>query len=300
MPQKENGVDGLVNSSKPFTRRTRRRNTRTEDYTRQADPHTRYMEPHTHQEEPHSHQGKLRTRKPNPHTPQTEPHTQGTYSRNQVTDTHAQSTTPNTQAEATLTTYENQSLGMRTLDNLLRNVAVVGALLLTIVALRNIGDPQAQSVFSAIQAGTNMEWDESLGKLSFVSNLIPESVQAVWGEGRAISVMAPCYGEITHVWSRTEPYLEILSNMADIRAVANGEIMSVAHGPGEEIIIRLRHDDDTESLYGNLAVCYMDVGEYVFQGDIIATVLPEKPLAFELRHDGRSIDPKGKLRSLTD
>jgi septal ring factor EnvC (AmiA/AmiB activator) len=44
----------------------------------------------------------------------------------------------------------------------------------------------------------------------------------------------------------------------------------------------------------------MDVGDYVFQGDIIASGLEGKPLAFELRVDGRSIDPKGKLQSLTD
>ena len=204
---------------------------------------------------------------------------------------------------AILTTCEKRNhMGgaMLSLDNLLRNVAVVGALLLVIVALRGAGNPQAQSVFSAIQAGMNMEWDESLGKLSFVNNLIPESVQAVWGERNNLSVMAPCHGEIVHAWSRSEPYLEIQSSVADVRAVANGEVMAIAHGLEEEVIIRLRHDDHTESLYGNLAECYMDEGDYVFQGDIIAAVLRGKPLAFELRQDGRSIDPKGKLQSLTD
>lgn len=204
---------------------------------------------------------------------------------------------------AVLTTYERETpRGGRilALDKLLRNVAVVGAMLLVIVAIRNIDSPQSQSVFAALQSSTNMEWDESLGKLSFVSNLLPSSVQAVWGEQESISVLAPVSGEIVHAWSQAEPYLEMLSAVEDVRAVANGEIMAVAHGLDEEFIVRLRHDDSTESIYGNLAVCHMDVGDYVFQGDIIATVLQGKPLAFELRKDGRSIDPKGKLQSLTD
>ncbi len=210
---------------------------------------------------------------------------------------------PETKTSAVLTTLPpRKSWGSRflQLDQLLRNVAVVGVLLLVIVAVRNVDHPEAQSVFSALQASTSMEWDESLGKLSFVSNLLPESVQSVWKEQESISVMAPCHGEIVHAWSQAEPYLEMASGVADVRAVANGEIMSIAHGLDEEVIVRIRHEDQLESVYGNLAACYMDIGDYVFQGDIIATALEGKPLAFELRKDGRSIDPKGKLHSLQE
>ena len=56
-------------------------------------------------------------------------------------------------------------------DKLVRNLAVVGAMLLTVVAVKNAGSPNAQSVFGALQASTEMEWDESLGKLSFVSGI---------------------------------------------------------------------------------------------------------------------------------
>ncbi len=204
---------------------------------------------------------------------------------------------------AVLTKIEKPAFGMGrflAVDRLLRNIAVVGALLLVVVAVRNTGTTPTQSVFAALQSNVNVEWDESLGKLSFVSNLIPSSVQAVWNEQDTASVLAPSSGEVVHAWSEAEPYLELKSGVADVRAAANGEIMSIAHGLDEELIVRLRHDDNTETLYGNLAACYMDVGDYVFAGDIIATVLNGKPLAFELRKDGRSIDPKGKLKSLHD
>ncbi len=183
------------------------------------------------------------------------------------------------------------------LDNLLRNVAVAGALLLVIVAVRNLEGTPTQSVFAALQSNMNMEWDESLGKLSFVSNLLPNSVQGVWNEQETVTVLAPMGGDVVHAWSQAEPYLELQGTVTDVRAAANGEIMSIAHGLDEEVIVRLRHDDNTETLYGNLAACYMDVGDYVFEGDIIAVVQQGKPLAFELRRDGRSIDPQGKLKS---
>ena len=50
-------------------------------------------------------------------------------------------------------------------DKLVRNLAVVGAMLLTVIAVKNAGSPDAQSVFGALQASTEMEWDESLGKM---------------------------------------------------------------------------------------------------------------------------------------
>lgn len=183
------------------------------------------------------------------------------------------------------------------LDNLLRNVAVVGAIVLVIIAARNQQGTPTQSVFAALQSGMNMEWDESLGKLSFVSNLLPESVLGVWSQQENIAVLAPSNGVVVHAWTREEPYIELKGTVTDVRAAANGEVMSVAHGLEEEVILRIRHEGNTETLYGNLAASYVDVGDYVFEGDIVATVLEGKPLAFELRKDGRSIDPKGKLKS---
>ncbi|NLO86866.1 MAG: M23 family metallopeptidase [Clostridiales bacterium] len=202
------------------------------------------------------------------------------------------------QTSATLVEYPKESSwGKRLLqtDKLIRNFAVVGGLLLTLVAIKNTGQPQAQSVFSAIQESAGMEWDESLGKLSFVGGFLPEGVQEVWSETESISVLAPIVGETVHAWSEQEPYVEYMSTVSDVRAVADGEVMSIAHGLDEEQIIRVRHVNDTESIYGNLSSCYLEVGDTVYAGDIIASVLPDKPLAFEYRKDGRSINPDGLL-----
>ena len=180
-------------------------------------------------------------------------------------------------------------------DRLIRNLAVTGALLLVIVAVKNAGLPETQSVFSALQASMDMEWEESVGKLSFVNGLLPEGIREVWSGGETLAVYAPLAGETVHAWSASEPYIELQGAVTDVRAAADGEIMSVAHGMEEERIVRIRHDDGTESVYGNLLVCYEEVGERVSAGDIFARVAPGEPLAFELRRDGRSVDPDGLL-----
>ena len=89
--------------------------------------------------------------------------------------------------------------------------------------------------------------------------------------------------------------LSNVGSMDDIRAAADGEVMSIAHGPDEERIIRVRHDDGTEALYGNLQHCYVEAGQRVYAGEIIASLIGDQPLAFELRVDGRSVDPRGKM-----
>ena len=180
-------------------------------------------------------------------------------------------------------------------DRLVRNLAVTGVLLLTVVAVRNSSLPQAQSVFGALKETAGMEWDESLGKLSFVSDFLPEGVREVWNEKPAMTVLAPMNGETVHAWSEREPYITIQSNVSDVRAAADGEVMSIAHGMNEERILRVRHDDGSEALYGNLLNCYVGEGDRVYAGDVIAALIRDQPLAFELRMDGRSVNPEGRL-----
>ena len=53
-------------------------------------------------------------------------------------------------------------------DLLVRNFAIVGVMLLTVLALKNSPTPEAQSVFAVLKDSAGLEWDESIGKLSFV------------------------------------------------------------------------------------------------------------------------------------
>ena len=175
-------------------------------------------------------------------------------------------------------------------DRLMKNLAFSCGLMLVILALRTANQPASQTVFSALEAGVNTEWEESIGKLSFVTSLLPEEIQQVWAETESTVVFAPVQGEIIHAWTRQEPYIEMLGNSSDVRAVADGEIMSIAHGEDEERIVRIRHRDGTEALYGNLSACFHEVGEMVYTGDPFARLLEGKPLACDYRRNGRSVE----------
>ncbi|MBE5794131.1 MAG: M23 family metallopeptidase [Clostridiales bacterium] len=176
-------------------------------------------------------------------------------------------------------------------ENLTRNFAVVGCLALMVLAINHSGREENISVFSALKSEMTATWDNDIGKLSFVSELLPPEIREVWNPSPAANVMAPVSGQVVHAWSLQEPYLEFQCSMTDVCSSGAGEVMSIAHGLNEERIIRIRHTDGSETLYGNLKECFVDVGSIVNGGDIIGSLLPGYPLAFELRVDGRSVDP---------
>ena len=62
-------------------------------------------------------------------------------------------------------------------ERLLRNTAIACALLLTILAVRNIDQPWSNAAVSGIESALTMriDLDQSLGKLSFVRSIMPES-----------------------------------------------------------------------------------------------------------------------------
>lgn len=184
-------------------------------------------------------------------------------------------------------------------DQLARNLAVVGVLFALVVAVRSAGTEQAQSVFGALKETAGMQWDDSVGKLSFVNALLPESIQAVWNAETNIEVFSPVNGEIVHAWSRKEPYVLMNSSLRNVRAAEDGEVMSIAHGPDEERIVRIRHEN-CETLYGNLASTTLQEGDLVYAGDIFGQLMDGRALSFELRVDGKSVDPQGHMMPILE
>lgn len=178
------------------------------------------------------------------------------------------------------------------LDRAIRDIAVAASLLVLLIAMKSAGDGSTlQAVFTTLQSDANTEWDESLGKLSFVNNWLPQGVSEVWQPSDAASIAMPVQGEVVSAWTAQEPYLELSSASGEVHAVKRGEVMALAHGLEEELILRLRHEDGSESIYGNLAACYVAEGDVTYEGDVIAQVLDGRPLAFEYRLNGRSVDP---------
>lgn len=176
-------------------------------------------------------------------------------------------------------------------EKLTRNLALAGMLVITISAIRNTQLPSGQTVLTAVQHMIVSDWDETLGKISFVSHMFPETVSVFFSAPGEQTLIAPCAGIISHPWSQQEPYLAYDTVDRHVYALADGHVMSVAHGINEERIIRIRQDDGLETLYYNLADTSVREGDAVTTLTCLGEKLPGAPVVVEVRKDGLSINP---------
>lgn len=181
-------------------------------------------------------------------------------------------------------------------EKLARNFAFAGILTLSVVAVRNAELPTGKTVLTAVREMIDANWDGSLGKISFVSNLLPESMAVFFETDLHTELTAPCFGEAVHAWSEEEPYLGYGAGNGKVYAVSAGQVMSVAHGLEEERVVRVRHEDGLESLYYNLASVNVREGDEVSAQTCIGTALAGKQALLEVRRAGRPIDPAPFLR----
>lgn len=137
--------------------------------------------------------------------------------------------------------------------------------------------------------------DDRLGKLSFVSSLFPEAT-LVFGESHADALALPVSGEVVHAWSEVEPYTSWRTEDEKVRASAAGEVLGVYHGEDEEYLVQVLGADGLACLYGNLGECYVQTGDSVAEGDTLGALLPGRDCVWEVRQDGRSVNPAGYLR----
>ena len=85
-----------------------------------------------------------------------------------------------------------------------------------------------------------------------------------------------------------------------VKCVNDGKVKEIKNDPKLGLMVRIEHDNNLESIYGNLLTTeFIKEGEYVKQGQTIATVgntarfeiADESHLHFELKKNGKNIDP---------
>ncbi|MBR4537443.1 MAG: M23 family metallopeptidase [Clostridia bacterium] len=193
---------------------------------------------------------------------------------------------PKEQAEITYLPSDQPRWGER----LARNLALAGMLAITIAAMRNAELPTGTTVLTAVQQMIDGEWDDHLGKISFVGRFLPETVAVFFESAPDTELTAPCFGSLTHAWTEQEPYLAYEGEDKRVFAVAAGQVMSVSHGPEEEYILRVRHEDGLETMYYNLASAAALEGDMVTSATCLGEALPGGAV-IEVRRAGRAIDP---------
>ena len=180
-------------------------------------------------------------------------------------------------------------------EKLVRNLALAGMLILTVVSIHNAELPDGKTVQTAVQGLIDTPWDESLGKISFVSTLFPEAVSVFFSSHPDLQLLAPCSGFQSHSWNSQEPYLAYQSSDGKVYAAADGQVMSLAHGLNDERIIRIRHSDSIESLYYNLTNVAVAEGDFVSASTLLGYCMDNLTAVIDIRNHGKSVDPSAYI-----
>ena len=146
-----------------------------------------------------------------------------------------------------------------------------------------------QSVFEPVTA--QFDYDDTLGRLQFVSKILPESAMVfLTGSDEIITCASLWEQEVleTPTWSESEPWLEFRET-GNINSCLAGEVMSVVKNRKNEYTVRILHKNGYESVYSGLKQMLVSEGEEVVSGQAIGCT--EGFAAFELRKDGLSIMP---------
>ena len=166
-----------------------------------------------------------------------------------------------------------------------QGVAVAAGILL--VGACAISSPASVQVMNRIDSG--FDYDETLGRLQYVSNILPESAMVFLSSGGdEEGFISPSHAEIVHAWSQNEPWLEFAGN-SDVFSCSPGEVMAVIKNGENRYTVRLRHENGYESVYSGLSDISVWERETIAAGECMGIAV--SGAAFELRKDGLSILP---------
>ena len=173
---------------------------------------------------------------------------------------------------------------------LLRNASISAAVLLCLFAVGGaLGGSSRISKAVMSHVTTDFEIDDSLGRLQFVSSILPESAMVfLQGADQVVTVSAPVRSQETHAWTQEEPWLEYVCTGV-VTACSEGDVMTIVQNREGEYTVRLRHENGFESIYSGMSEVNLREGDHVLCGDQVGWT--DGFSAFELRQDGLSVQP---------
>ena len=160
----------------------------------------------------------------------------------------------------------------------------------------NINQPWARSTSEAVERALTMhiDLDESIGSLSFVRNLMPESALVFLNLSGESELAVPVEGEVSHAYSESQPWLMFSCTIGtDVVAAADGTVTAVSELSGGTTGILIDHGSGLESVSAYLAEACVQPGDVVRRNQKIGT--SESSIYFELRENELSVDPTERM-----
>lgn len=185
---------------------------------------------------------------------------------------------------------------MSACERLFRNTAVACTLLLSVMALKNMDTPVTNKITNAVKSvvSMDMELPLSIGNLSFVQKLMPESALVFLNTTGAYTPELPVDGQIVHPYTDKQPWTEYETyDKASVFTLKDGTVEACVQTQEGDYSILIRSEDQTECLYAFIHTPYVKTGDSVQIGDKIGTTGENghNRLYFEYRKDGASISP---------
>lgn len=178
-------------------------------------------------------------------------------------------------------------------ERLLRNSAIACALLLAVLAARNIDTPWARAAVEGVERALTMkiDLDGSLGSLSFVRGLMPESVLVFFDLPAEGELAQPVDGTLEKHFSEEQPWVEFsCAPDAEVVAAEAGTVVATTQLSGGGWGVMVEHDNGLESVCAYLLEPLVQAGERVGRGQCLAYSEAGR-VYFEVRRDGTIIDP---------
>ena len=148
-------------------------------------------------------------------------------------------------------------------ERLLRNASVACAILLAILTVKNIDLPWARAALSGVERALTMQidLDESLGRLSLVRRLMPESVLVFLDISEKAELGMPVEGALAKAYAPERPWLEFTCEEgAQALAVDDGTVMAVTQLSGGGWGVLIEHAGDRSSVCAYLSEVSVSAG----------------------------------------
>lgn len=182
--------------------------------------------------------------------------------------------------------------GLSFQERLLRNCFLACAVLLGILALGNLQQPWARKAADGIEQALTMkiDLDESLGQLSFVRNLMPESALVFFNLSGDHELLQPVQGELSHAYTASQPWLMFDTEPGEaVCAVADGTVSAVSQLSDGSYGVLIDHGEGRESVTACLLEVAVKTGDKLVRGAQLG--FAGDSVYFELRQGGESADP---------
>lgn len=184
--------------------------------------------------------------------------------------------------------------------SLLRKIFVSAIIIILVIVLKSIDTDFTQNIVGYVRDGitNDIDIDETLGKLKFVSNYLPDA-KAVFGQ-QSDDIQpfftVPAEGKVVKPFEQDNLGIDISGTKNDnVYAVADGLVMAAGEDGRGGKFLKINHGNDIITLYEGCFQILANIGDKVTKGERIGT-MGENPsggygLRFEAMVDNKPVDP---------